>query len=140
MPQPVVGENIELDDILFRLSRHHRMGAAGIVADHPAEGVVVVRGGVGAEGQLMAFCFLAQPVEHNAGLHARCLGLRIEIDQFVQVFREIEHDGDIAALTGEACSAASRQQRSAETPALFDRRRGHPRRVFGTTTPIGTCR
>jgi hypothetical protein len=48
--QPVIGENIELDDILFCLSRHHRMGAAGIVADHAAECVVVVSGGVGSEG------------------------------------------------------------------------------------------
>ena len=127
MRKPVVGEDIELDDVLFGLSRHHRMRAAGIVADHPAERVVIVRGRVGPERQLMAFRFLAQPVEHDAGLDARCLGLRIEIDQFVQVFREIEHDRDIAALPGETCSAAARQQRRAEASALFDRARGHPR-------------
>ncbi len=55
------------------------MGAAGIVADHAAECVVVVRGGVGAERQMMLLRFLAQPVEHNAGLNACCLGLWIKM-------------------------------------------------------------
>ena len=113
MRKPVVGEHVELEDILFGLSRHHRVRAAGIVSDHPAERVVIVRGGVGAESQMMAFGFVAQPVEHDAGLDARCLGLRIEIDQLVQIFREIENDRDIAALAREAGAAAARKQRRA---------------------------
>ena len=71
----------------------------------------------------MTFGFLAQPVEHDAGLDTRCLALRIESDQFVQIFREIEHHRDIAALSRETGTASARKQRSAIAAALFDRRK-----------------
>ena len=36
--------------------------------------------GSGPKRQMMALRFFAQPVQNDAGLHACCLGLRIEVD------------------------------------------------------------
>src|SRR5262245_40047891 len=71
---------------------------------------------------MVAFGFLAQPVEHDTGLHARGLALRIEVDQFIEVLGEIENHCDVAALPGEACPASTRQQWRLMTPALLDSR------------------
>ena len=67
----VVQQHIERFDIVDGLSAHQRVHAAGVVADHAADGAAVVRRGVGSEGELAAFGFGTQRVQHNAGLDAR---------------------------------------------------------------------
>jgi len=50
-------------------------------------------------------------VEHAAGLNPRVFLLGVELDDPVQVLGEIDDDGDVAGLSGEAGAAAARQQR-----------------------------
>jgi hypothetical protein len=53
----------------------------------------------------------------------------IQLDDLVHVLGKVQHDGDIAALSGQAGSGSSRKDRSAVFPA-----RGHRRdHVFGMT-------
>ena len=66
--QPVVGEHVERLDVVARAAGHDRVGAAGVVAEHPAQGAAVVRGRVGPEGQAVAFGGGAQVVQDHARL------------------------------------------------------------------------
>ena len=73
---------------------------------------MVVRGRVGAEGELVvALGGIAQVVEDQARLNARELARRVDVQRAVQVLGEVQHHGDVAALTREARAAAARQHR-----------------------------
>ena len=89
------------------------MRAAGVVADHSADGAAVVGGRVGRKGQLDGFRLVAQRVEHHARLHAGESSLRVELEDPIHVLGEIEHHGDIAALAGQAGACSARQNRGA---------------------------
>ena len=56
----------------------------------------------------------AQRVEDDAGLHAGDALLDIDLENAVHVLREVEHDGDVAALAGEARAGAAREDRRVE--------------------------
>src|SRR3546814_3002124 len=92
------------------------MQAAGVVADHPAQGVVVVRRGIGAEGQVMTLGLAAQRVENAARLDASPVRLRVDIEHAVQILRHVQDNGNVAALAGQARAAASRQERGLVAP------------------------
>ena len=81
----------------------------------------------------------AQLVEHDAGLHARILLLRIHLDDAVHVLREIEQHRDVDGLPGNAGAAAARDDRRA-VPAAHRERCSTSSASFGSTTPIGTMR
>ena len=69
----VIGDDVERIDIVGGAAGHDRMHAAGIVAEHAAERVVIVGGGIGAEGQMVLLGCVPQRVEHAARLDlARC--------------------------------------------------------------------
>ena len=57
----------------------------------------------------MRFGLVAQDVEHHPGLDAGIALARIELQDLVHVLAEIEHHGDVAALSGQACPGSSRQ-------------------------------
>ena len=108
-PQPFVGQDFELLDVVDGLAAHDRMHAARLVADHAAEGAVRVRRRIGRERQAMAFRGVAKIVEDQAGLDARKPQGGIERHETMHVLRVIEHDGDVAALASEARAAAARE-------------------------------
>ena len=90
------------------------MHAAGVVADHSADGAVSVGGGIGAESQAVLFRLVAQIVEDDARLDPGVSLRRIELADAVHVLREIEHHGDVAALPGQGRASAAGQDRRAE--------------------------
>ena len=55
---------------------------------------------------------VAQGVQHDARLHARQASKRVDLHDPVHVFREIENDRHVAALTRKAGSCSSRQDGS----------------------------
>ena len=98
---------------------------------------------VAGSGPKVRPCFVglvAQVVEDAARLDAGDAALGVDLENAVQVFREIDHDGGVAALAGEARAAAARQDRRVVAPADRDGLARRLPRVFGITTPIGTCR
>jgi len=109
----VVGEDVESFDVVVSLSRHHRMHAAGIVADHAAQSAAIVGGRVRREGQMMFLGSVAEAVEKHSGLHPGRAPLKIDFHDVAHVASEIEHQGDVATLSGERGSTAAAQQRSA---------------------------
>jgi hypothetical protein len=87
--------------------RHHGMHAAGIVADHAAERAVCVRRRIGPERQPVPLGGVPQIVEDGSGLYACAAAPGVDLQHAVHVFREIEADGDIAALARQAGAAAT---------------------------------
>jgi hypothetical protein len=120
--QAVVGQHVERMDVVGGAARHHRVHAAGVVADHAAKRVVRVRRRIGSERQVMRLGRIAQRVEHAAWLHVRALLLGVERDDAVEILRAIDDDGDVAALSGEAGAGAAREHRRTLRAARGDRR------------------
>jgi hypothetical protein len=81
----------------------------------------VVRGGIGGEGEMVFFGSGAEGIEHDSRLHAGEPVGGIDFENPRHVLREIENDGDVAALAGERCAASAAEQRSAELAAERDR-------------------
>ncbi len=96
------------------------MDAAGIVADHAADGAAVVSGGIGGEGEVMFFGSVAEMVEDDSGLHAGDAAGGIDLEDFRHVLGKIQNDGDVAALSGERGAAAAAEQGRAEFAARGD--------------------
>jgi hypothetical protein len=121
-PQPVIGQDVELAHIVGGAAGHHRMHAAGIVADHAAQRVVVVGRRIGAKRQVIFLGGVAQIVEDAARLDPGGARVRLDRQDMVQVFRIIGDDRGVAALAGKARAAAARQKRSAVFTAQPHRR------------------
>src|ERR1039457_4608094 len=66
----VVEENVERLDVFDRLAAEQGMDAAGVVADHAAQGATAVGRRVGCESKLMRLGLQAQGVKDDAGLNA----------------------------------------------------------------------
>ena len=90
------------------------MHAAGIVAEHSADRAMIVRRRIGSKNQAMLLDRLLHFVEHDSRLDAHQLFLRIDLDDAVHVFREIDDDRDVAALARQARAAAATGDRRAD--------------------------
>jgi hypothetical protein len=118
---PVVGDHVERLDVVLGLAGHQGAHAAGVVADHPAEGAPGVGGRVWPVGQVVDLGRLAEPVEHDAWLHPGDAALRVQLDDLVHVLGEVQHDRGVAALAGQAGAAAAAQHRDAGLAAGGER-------------------
>jgi hypothetical protein len=134
--QPVVGEDVELVDVV-RGARarpvqrgQHRVRAAGVVPDHPAQRGVVVRGRVGPERQPVRLGRVLELVADHARLHPRLTAPRVQLHDGVHVPREVEDDGLVDSLARQAGTAAAAQHRGSVLPAACEGRL-HVRGVSG---------
>jgi hypothetical protein len=121
-PDAVVGQDVELEDVLLGLSGHLRVHPAGVVADHPPQRVVRVRRGVGSERQTVLRHVLTELVEHQPRLDAGPTLLDVHFEHAIEVFREVDDDRDVAALACQRRAAAAREDRRPIRPRHFDRR------------------
>ncbi len=119
--QAIIRENFQRLDILAGHTRHNRMYAAGVIADHSAQGAAAVGRRVRAEGEMVVLGRVAQMIENDARLNTRQSFLRINRENSIHILREVQHDRDIAALPREARAAASREQRDSTKPASCHR-------------------
>jgi hypothetical protein len=74
-------------------------------------------GRVGSEGEVMFFGSFAHAIEHDAGLYAGLTALHIEIDNAIDIFGKIEHNGHVATLAGKAGAGAARENRCVKLAA-----------------------
>src|SRR5579864_8499680 len=118
----VVGDDVEGFYIVVGLAGHHGVDAAGVVADHAADGAAVVSGGVGGKGEVMLFRSIAQAVKDDSRLYTSDAARGIDLDYAVHIAGKIENDGYVAALSGERSASAAAEQRRAEFAA--ERNRG----------------
>ena len=75
---------------------------------------------VGTENETVLFRFLLQFVQHQTRLNAREFVFRIDREDAIHVFREIDDDCDIAALTGQTRPPAAACDRCAKFSAKID--------------------
>ncbi|MGX1222642.1 hypothetical protein RKD42_003901 [Streptomyces ambofaciens] len=123
-PPPPRGQHAQLAHAVRRRAPGHRVGAAGVVADHAAERAAAVGGGVGAEAQAVRGGGVLETVEDQARLDDGRTRLGIESDQPVHVPGEVQHHAGARRLPGDRRPAAPRHHRYAELPAHLQYR-GH---------------
>ena len=117
-PLAAVGQHLELHEVVRDARpgtvelRLHRVPAARVVAEHAAERAVGVRGRVRPEGQSVLLARgVAQVVEDAARLHARDAALGVDLEDVVEVLREVDQHRRVAALAGEARAPAAQDDR-----------------------------
>ena len=105
---PVGQEQAQPVDVVRGPPEGHGVGAAGVVADHAAEGRPVLRGGVGPEAQPEGSRGLLQVGHDHARLDAGGAGVGVDAEDGVHVAGEIEDDprADGVARAGRAAAAA----------------------------------
>ncbi len=116
----VVEEDVEGVDVVDGFAAHEGVDAAGVVADHAADGAAAVGGGVGCVGEGEFFGGFADAVEDDAGLDVDGAGDGIDGAHLVHVLREVEDDGGVAALAGERGACSAREDGGFEAAADFD--------------------
>src|SRR5215470_4704664 len=97
------------------------MSTARVVADHAAERAAAVGRRIGAEGQFVLLGAGAQRIENDTRLNPGEAALRNDVEDPVHVLREVEDDGDVTTLPGEARARAARQYGRTELSAHGDR-------------------
>ena len=86
---------------------HHGMHTAGVIAQHAANRAMTVRGRVGTENQAVFLQRFLQFVEDQSRLDTRQLLRRVDLDDPIHVFCEIDDHRNIAALTRKARAPAT---------------------------------
>src|SRR4029079_9798868 len=106
-PLAPVGENLELHEVVCDTWPRavelglHRVTAAGVVPEHAAERAIGVRGRVRPEGEAVLLARgVAEVVEDAARLHARDMALGVDLEDVVEVLREVDQHCRVAALAG----------------------------------------
>ena len=138
-PRAVIREHVERFNVLGGAAGHHRVDAARVVADHPAEGAAAVRCRIGAKGQAELIRRRPQAVEDDAGLYAGPAPLAVDLLDSVHVFREVEQQAIVDGLPGmpvppplaKIGTPRRRQAATAFNTSTASR---------GSTTPSGTIR
>src|SRR5581483_2613723 len=103
-PQPVVGEDVELGDVVRRAAAvaleagQQRVHTAGVVADVPADGAVGVRRGVGPEYQAMAPAGDVDRFVDGPRLDPHRAPLGVDLPDLVEVLGEVDDHGVVDRL------------------------------------------
>ena len=114
MGRGTVGEDdVQLFDVVQGFAVDDRVGAAGVVADAAADAGAVGRGGVGGVLQAVGGHLAGQLLQDDAGLHPRPLLFGVDFQHIVEVLAEVQHDGVVHGLAGQAGAAGAGQHRDA---------------------------
>ena len=110
--------DVELEHVIDRLAVQHRPRAAGVVADHAADGGAARRGDVRREAQPVLLQLRVQLVEHDARLDDRpALRRRSARGCRLRVARRVELQAVADRLPGLRRAAAPRRDRARRAPA-----------------------
>ena len=120
---PVGQQHGEALDVVDRAAVAERAGAAGVVADHPADGAPGVGRGVGPEPQPERQRLALQRGVDGAGLHVGHPGLAVDAEHAVEVAGGVEHDAGPDRVAGDRGAGPAHRQGYAVLPR--DRQRGH---------------
>ena len=92
------------------LGGQERVRAARVVAEHAADGVVVVCGRVRPERQhVLLLGRVPQSIQHTTRLHDAQPSLRVDVQNVVQVLGEVHQHRHVAALAAQAGATAARE-------------------------------
>ena len=103
----VVKKDVHGEHVLSRFARHLRVNTTGVVAEHAAERTVVVRGWVWPPSQCVRLCSISERVADRPRLDASIFLLWVQLDDMVKIFRPVDDNRNIAALSCQARAPAS---------------------------------
>jgi hypothetical protein len=95
--------------------------AAGVVTNHPTQGVVIVRCWIRAKGELELMRFVSQLIEHHPRLDPRLFTLGIDPKNFAEILRRIYYDREVCSLASQAGAPSAEQHWRAESMTAFHR-------------------
>ena len=107
--QTIKCEDFQFLYVFARHACHDRVGAARVIADHTSQRTLGMRCRIGSKCQMIALCRSAQVIKNDTRLHARYLVSRVDCEDVVHIFREIEHDRNITALARQTRPATTRE-------------------------------
>ena len=87
-----------------------RMCAAGVVANHATDTAAVGGGGLRTEEETVRLEGFVQLIAHHAGLYPCPAFLRVNLDYVVKVATYVNDNTVTYHLTGDACSAGTRNE------------------------------
>ncbi len=105
-PRAVGEQHVQRTHVVHGFAPGHRVRAAGVVADHAAEGAAAVRGGVGAEREAVRFRGGLQCVEHDARFHCGQFARGVDLEDPVEVPGEVQDQPGAAGVARDAGSRA----------------------------------
>ena len=109
-------QRVDREHVLARVAVAQRARAAGIVADHAADGGARGGGDVDRKPQAVRLEPAVEFVEHDAGLdHAAAAG-DVELDHLVEIFRAVDDQRRVDGLAALRGAAAARRDRHAFLP------------------------
>src|ERR1019366_5035501 len=76
---------------------------------HPTQRTPLMRRRIGTEGKTEFFRRVSQIIKNNARLHAHDSSLGIYLDNLIEIFREVQHDGGVTTLPRDARPRATRK-------------------------------
>ena len=82
---------------------------------------MVMRGGIGRKGQMVMLGRAPQVVENASRLNNRLPPVRIDGEDTMEIFRHIEYDSDVAALSGQTGASSPGQNGRVEPSARGNR-------------------
>ena len=103
----VIEKNVERLDVIDGLAAHESVYATGIVTDHAADRAPAMRRRIGSEGELVLFRGVAQRIEHDPRLNAGKPLRRIQLEERMHIFREVQDHGHVRALPGQTGAPAA---------------------------------
>ena len=105
--------DVQIEHVVNRLAVQHRSGAAGVVADHAADGGAVGGRDVRREAQPVGEQPGVQLVEHDARFDPRPALVGVHLEDAVEVLGRVELQPGADRLTGLRGAAAARRDRDA---------------------------
>ncbi len=117
VPAAVPVEDLERDDVVRRAPVGQRVRAAGVVADHAADGAAGVRGGVRPEPQPVRSGLALQVVEDHARFDEGRHALGVDLQDAVQVAGEVEDDAGPDGVAGDGRARTAGGEGDAELAA-----------------------
>jgi len=109
-------DDVERDDVVGRAPVGHRMRAAGVVADHPAEGRPVLGRGVGTEAQAERERGVLQVGHHDARLDEDGPVLRLDRPDPAKEPRGVHDDPRADSVPGDRGATSTQGQWCAGLP------------------------
>src|SRR5262249_23049318 len=113
-------DHAEAAHVVDGLAVDDRARPGRVVADHAAEVGPAGSGHVGPELQPLPRQRPVELVEHHPGLDPRGAGGRVDVEDGIQVFAEVEHHARADRLPGQAGAAAAGGDRHAHLAGDLD--------------------
>ena len=134
-PLPAAGDDVEADDVVRGPAVAQGAGAAGVVADHPADGAAVVGARVGSEAQAARLHGPLQRRLHDARLDRRRPGLDVDVEHPRQVPAGVDDHAGPDGVAGDRGARAAHGQRARRGRGRPPARRRSRRRAAAGRPP-----